>query len=718
MTTHDNKWSRTYVKAQADGVGLTIRRWGVMAVLAAATLSACGARVDGGNTGSETHWLSACSDDADCGEFSCLCGVCSRSCDSNGQCDEVSDLGAQCAATDAIGGKACGSDVPARICVREDNVDETDSGQSDTAANTSDVSDTTAATSETSDDTRPPSNPVICDGSDDIRLLTQSFGGGPVPDSHAFVHAYGWSFMAIDGKCNFWLSGDAGQVISGTVTDSSVLESYEAAYFQKLGRFADYRPNDGCPDAGQAYVADPSGVALFVCGAVAPPEGWEETQVAVSELATTLTSIGERSQGSLRIALLKEESTGSEVVPWPLDLDPSAWVFEQSEVSASFGRPDFGITFNSGERAESLRAANDGNTSSYGKVFSYTGSAGTAQLRMLLRDDVPPKVAAALAGTQISLYYGPESVGVTCDGGEDCANGLTCMTRSDAAGGSSACNTCIRPEDNGAEWVCQSNADCCGGLTCCVDCGEKSGTCIAEPDPCPTCVENGSNWQPGDEACLPACIPDSICWSECRGECATDNCGACGRSDDCWAAGCEIRELNPFQFDCVAPTDSPNPPETQCAIDATDASLPGVTIHLEADTCEFASGQGGQFRYTVTLNQSLDFTTESSGGGCGLCWSETEPDTWIAFSIDGNQVQYCPECSVGCCAPTEPAEVSLTAESVEGTVDWPGLQWSGPSDTGSEPSGVFPPGSYSATVTLALPGLGQVVATLPIEVTE
>ncbi len=44
------------------------------------------------NNDSETHWLSACTQDSDCqDELSCLCGVCTLECDSPGECSRLSE---------------------------------------------------------------------------------------------------------------------------------------------------------------------------------------------------------------------------------------------------------------------------------------------------------------------------------------------------------------------------------------------------------------------------------------------------------------------------------------------------------------------------------------------------------------------------------------------------------------------------------------------------
>lgn len=152
-----------------------------------------------------------------------------------------------------------------------------------------------------------------------------------------------------------------------------------------------------------------------------------------------------------------------------------------------------------------------------------------------------------------------------------------------------------------------------------------------------------------------------------------------------------------------------------CYVDATAPGLPGVSVHLETDDCSFVVGVGGEFRYTVTLNQSFDFTTESSGNGCGLCGGVTDPQTWTQFVIAGDGLSYCPECDVGCC-PAQAVATSVDAQTIEGTIEWPGLEWNGPSDTQAQPEGEFPAGNYSASLTFALPGIGEVVARLPITV--
>jgi hypothetical protein len=59
-------------------------------------ISACGAKLQDPGTDSSTHWLSPCAKDSTCGVgFQCVCGSCTRTCDTTTGCDS---LGGLCAA--------------------------------------------------------------------------------------------------------------------------------------------------------------------------------------------------------------------------------------------------------------------------------------------------------------------------------------------------------------------------------------------------------------------------------------------------------------------------------------------------------------------------------------------------------------------------------------------------------------------------------------------
>lgn len=76
-------------------------------------LAACGGKTDEGGTDSSSHWLERCGSDADCeGDLSCLCNVCTRTCNSDGAC---SDLGAGAVCSEPA--DSCSSREP--VCTLE-----------------------------------------------------------------------------------------------------------------------------------------------------------------------------------------------------------------------------------------------------------------------------------------------------------------------------------------------------------------------------------------------------------------------------------------------------------------------------------------------------------------------------------------------------------------------------------------------------------------------
>ncbi len=83
-------------------------RWGALAALAVLAV-AC--EDSGGGqlpvkTDSESHWLMACTEAADCAGLACVCGVCTRACGDAAACASVGP-GAVCATDDACGEAVC-----------------------------------------------------------------------------------------------------------------------------------------------------------------------------------------------------------------------------------------------------------------------------------------------------------------------------------------------------------------------------------------------------------------------------------------------------------------------------------------------------------------------------------------------------------------------------------------------------------------------------------
>ncbi|MDD9946512.1 MAG: hypothetical protein OXU20_36035 [Myxococcales bacterium] len=71
---------------------------GLAVLLSAAGLWACEGRRQPSTIDSESHWLRACEEDRECGQFGCHCGLCSVVCDGDSTCDLGVGIPAMCQA--------------------------------------------------------------------------------------------------------------------------------------------------------------------------------------------------------------------------------------------------------------------------------------------------------------------------------------------------------------------------------------------------------------------------------------------------------------------------------------------------------------------------------------------------------------------------------------------------------------------------------------------
>ena len=161
---------------------------------------------------------------------------------------------------------------------------------------------------------------------------------------------------------------------------------------------------------------------------------------------------------------------------------------------------------------------------------------------------------------------------------------------------------------------------------------------------------------------------------------------------------------------------SVTPRSMPCSVSAVDASLPGVRLEVGASRCRLMRGRSQIFSYVVEVDAPITYRVPDSNGACGRCQGYTrDPLTLIDYTIGDDSVQYC-ECDRGCCAPTTPASVTLRTGRFEGSIPWGGSQWQGPSDTSAPLGDPFPAGEYHVEVAFRVPGVGAVIARLPIEV--
>ncbi|MEL6177823.1 MAG: hypothetical protein AAFS10_02670 [Myxococcota bacterium] len=88
--------------------------------LVACTTSSSGSGIDKGQTDSETHWLSSCTADSDCGpsqagQLSCVCNVCTQPCDTPNACEALAPE-ASCSPIETIFAQ-CSQPAATSVCV-------------------------------------------------------------------------------------------------------------------------------------------------------------------------------------------------------------------------------------------------------------------------------------------------------------------------------------------------------------------------------------------------------------------------------------------------------------------------------------------------------------------------------------------------------------------------------------------------------------------------
>jgi hypothetical protein len=174
---------------------------------------------------------------------------------------------------------------------------------------------------------------VLCDGKDHLRFATQSAGGNynGVPK---VLQEIGYSFLVIDGHCQYWVvdSWDNREVRTGTLTRD------QADAFSKdleLGQWGDHVPK-GCPDAGSTTLRFADDTITFSC----------ESSDILTNLGTWTThlyGVGAALDGDMRYSVSRGGSTSGwpesdqvdDVPSWLLDVDPGTVSAELPELAVT-----------------------------------------------------------------------------------------------------------------------------------------------------------------------------------------------------------------------------------------------------------------------------------------------------------------------------------------------------------------------------------------------
>lgn len=130
------------------------------------------------------------------------------------------------------------------------------------------------------------------------------------------------------------------------------------------------------------------------------------------------------------------------------------------------------------------------------------------------------------------------------------------------------------------------------------------------------------------------------------------------------------------------------------------SNLPGVSIRFpDSQRCVFSLAEakaGIDFHYTVIILKPVYgvMPVPPDAGGCA---APGPGGLYAGEQIGGNGQSYC-LCDTGLCPPPPTTSGTLQPGTNPATFSWPGVNWSGPSDTGNPYGPPFPPGSYQLTV--------------------
>jgi hypothetical protein len=129
------------------------------------------------------------------------------------------------------------------------------------------------------------------------------------------------------------------------------------------------------------------------------------------------------------------------------------------------------------------------------------------------------------------------------------------------------------------------------------------------------------------------------------------------------------------------------------------SSLPGVSLDLSGNppviTLEQAA-HGVTFVYRTRIEMDLPGVT-SPPLDAGRCDQPDASGLAVLEMITGDGRTYC-LCDTGLCAPRD-YRVDLAAGEYEGSFEWDGREWFGPSDTSNPKGPPFPPGTYQIRLT-------------------
>ena len=165
----------------------------------------------------------------------------------------------------------------------------------------------------------------MCDGSDQVRFI-HSVNGGINSFDRGPYSRFDARFMAIDGRCNYWLGGDGsiGGIVGGTLGAERARRLSGELHFGQYSSVAAYRERAICLDASTLLLSDGTGVLQLRCSTdeAGAPRIWTEALQRSSSLFGELQREGTRQWRPSRILVRQTEPDARRTAAdWTSDLD-------------------------------------------------------------------------------------------------------------------------------------------------------------------------------------------------------------------------------------------------------------------------------------------------------------------------------------------------------------------------------------------------------------
>jgi len=390
--------------------------------------SGCG-RTDSPQLDSETHWLTSCDSDQDCGAGSCECGVCTTACVTSADCSGLGLASVECvglsgacasvataAGASSSEGAACllscvddadcaglgaGARCESQRCERPALAGLNGTGGSGGSGGSSVV----AGSGGQAGGGAASAGAALCDGSEDVRFAW-FVGGGFVSTYYSFTASRGLGFLAIDGQCRFWRSTEPGGVVYAGALDPDDAEAFASTldYERVLGIGTFEDPPD-CSDGGTDVIWTPESRITCSCGPCSDnpsaPSGWTVAFRTMSDARLDdWFGAGQPMTGPARMVLLAFDDNPSDpnpLLPWPLSRAPRASEFYSAPAAID---ESAGVDIADPDELSLLRATRATYLARMPGFdhtqLVYITPSSTSAFDMLLRDEVPAPVQTAL----------------------------------------------------------------------------------------------------------------------------------------------------------------------------------------------------------------------------------------------------------------------------------------------------------------------------------